>query len=185
MFSSNDDVPSVDNPKPPRKTLLDSLREDLGFGRRTPKPVADVPPAASRRWFDIVLIWTAFAIVVGALGLGWHIKHNRVEGNAIDTRPCALAIKDYQLTGKRTYSYHFYELFGWRFIDTRTIHEETVLDVKGEPMTIIGQNPDDWWSVKVGDGEFGVQRVKNADTYSIVVGDNRDVAVVPYHALCK
>lgn len=119
-------------------------------------------------------------LIVSAIGYyGWE---NRVTGRLSDDRMCKVEYKDLSITGKRTYSYPFMEIFGFRFIDTKAIDERTIVDIRGDAMMIIGQSGDDWWSLAIGMAEQGIQILKPSDSYTFVVG--KKAVVVKSKVFC-
>ena len=113
---------------------------------------------------------------------------------------CSVKVGDLELTGKRTFSYKFTEVFGQRFIDSKQTLQSTTLDLKNVGLTVVGQyvkpkpvNPDTgevpapeerWWAVSADAGDRGTQILKGADNYTFVAGPKR-VAVIKYEEFCK
>jgi hypothetical protein len=122
-------------------------------------------------------------LVAGVAAAGWWGYENRVTGYVTDERSCMMDVEGRELKGRRTYSYPFQEYFGYRFIDTKAITEQTFVEVRGDDMVIVGHGNADWSPIKIGTGEKGYQKLAYADTYVIMVG--KRVGVSSYKAMCK
>lgn len=169
--------------------------------RETDKGVAAKAKLAARsaarktarmfRWCIALAI--SLMIIAAALVASYGYK-TMVTGHLTDERPCVIDFsEDFQVTGKRTFSYPFKEIFGQRLIDTRAISEKTVVDIRGDSMTIIGLNGKvldqaTSWSIPVGVGERGIQILKSADVYTFVVNTGKGspkVRTITHDAMCK
>jgi hypothetical protein len=131
-------------------------------------------------WLVGLSIALAIIVIVGTGYYGWE---NRVTGRLSDDRQCKAEYKDLTITGKRTYSYPYTEIFGFRFIDTAAIDERTVVDIRGDAMMILGQSGDEWWSLSIGMAEQGIQILKPADYFTFVVG--KKAVVVKSKLFCE
>jgi len=140
-------------------------------------------------------IWVAISltIICAALVVSYGYK-TMVTGHLSDERPCAIDFGgDMVVGGKRTFNYPFKEIYGFRMVDTSKISERTVVDVRGDAMTIVGlkgkqllQSED--WSINVGAGERGIQILKDADVYTFVVNTGKGqprVRTITHDAMCK
>jgi hypothetical protein len=124
---------------------------------------------------------TVLLMVIGLIV--WYGYENKVTGRFIDDRSCEFSIGNREMTGIRTYSYPYTEIFGFRFIDTSTIEEKTTINIRGDAMTVVGHSSTGWWAINIGTGEIGKQVIKNAESYTFVMG--KAVNVIPYRQLCK
>lgn len=121
-------------------------------------------------------------------------------GRFTDERSCSVKLGgDLELTGKRSYTYRYNQILGYRFIDTRKIFEKTTLDLRNQTMTVVGQytraKPVDqttgevpaveerWWGINIDGGDRGQQILKGADNYTFVVG--KKIGVIKYEEFCK
>lgn len=143
------------------------------------------------RWCIAVAI--SLTIIAAALVATYGYK-TMVTGHLTDERPCIIDFsEDFQVSGKRTFSYPFKEIFGVRIIDTKVISEQTVVDIRGDAMTIVGLNGKvldkaTSWSIPVGMGERGIQILKPADVYTFVVNTGKGspkVRTITHDAMCK
>lgn len=134
--------------------------------------------------FLIALTVFLVLITVSIAGiLGKYAYDTKVVGRFNDMRMCSTIVGKYRLTGTRTYSYPYVEILGYRLIDSSKILEETKIDIKGNTVTVVGIDSDQWWSIYIGKGEQGTYKLKQADTYIFTSDDN--VGVVDYSAFCN
>lgn len=127
----------------------------------------------------LLLLWFALLFVA------YYGYENRVTGTYVDHRECSLDLEgDYTVTGKRTYTYPYVEVYGFRVVQTSKIDEKTQIDLKGSSIVTIGQTNDEWWAINNKTGEFGIQILKPANSYSFVVNGDR-VGVVTYKSFCR
>jgi len=135
------------------------------------------------------LTLTAFILgVLIALGLAGHRVYQEYLKPGVrvtDYRECLYedAERKIELTGKREYSYVQKEFFGIQYRDSKQVLEKTVINVRGNAMSITGLSEGSWQSVYVGEGEQGIQILMPADLYVISLG--KKVAVFDYQSFCK
>jgi hypothetical protein len=122
-------------------------------------------------------------VMLAMVAIGYYGWSNQITGRFSDDRLCSSEIGGYKVTGKRTYSYPYMEIYGFRFIDTKKIDERTVVDIRGDAVLILGQSADMWWSVAVGAGEQGIQILKEANQYTFVSG--KKALIVSSKEFCK
>jgi|SRR5690606_883293 len=136
-----------------------------------------------------ILMAVVATVVLAVTGAGYFIyKTTYVTGRAEDARPCKLDIGgDTYITGKRLYTYKFHEIFGYRFIDTRTVETKTFVDVHGRSMLVVGHNHNNtsMWQVAIGAGIIGQQQIKSADVITFVLGDGTKAIAVSGKGFCK
>jgi hypothetical protein len=149
------------------------------------------------RWTIASII--SLVIIVVVLTVTYGYKHMKTD-NFTYERSCSMALdKDLVITGKRSYTYKYQEVFGYRFTDTSTSFEKTTLDVRNIEMTVVGQytkpKPIDpttgvappgeerWWAIQTGIGDKDARVLKGADNYTFVVG--KRVGVVTYDSFCR
>src|SRR5690606_15317351 len=135
-------------------------------------------------------LWVVVVSVVWAVTVVVYVFHKLtdVTGRAEDARPCKLDIGgDTYITGKRLYTYKFHEIFGYRFIDTRTVETKTFVDVHGRSMLVVGHNHNNtsMWQVAIGAGIIGQQQIKSADVITFVLGDGTKAIAVSGKGFCK
>lgn len=128
-------------------------------------------------------------LIAAALGTALYIHDTNAltKKRVTDLRECEITFKDgSRLTGHRTYSYQYNELFGWRWYDASTVVERTSIRILGEAVSIVGVNKgDESWSLHVGQGEDRLQLVIPAERYVFMYGDKRVTAVVDYREICE
>jgi hypothetical protein len=122
-------------------------------------------------------------IILAIVAIGYYGWSNQISGRFSDDRLCSSEIGGFKVTGKRTYSYPYMEIYGFRFIDTKKIDERTVVNISGDSMMILGQSDDMWWSVAIGPGEQGIQILKEASQYTFVSG--KKALIVSSKEFCK
>lgn len=144
---------------------------------------------AAKAFFLVVSLLTTTLLLVVS-GTGYYGYKTMVTGNVRNERPCSLEVGKRTIEGKREYSHRFYQIFGFQFVKAGEISEKTTIDVRGEPFSVIGHLavPDErtgknWWAVRIGMGERGVQILPSAETYTFVFDDA--IQVVPYRGLCR
>lgn len=128
-------------------------------------------------------------LITAALSTAFYIHDTNAltKKRVTDLRDCEINFKDgSRLTGHRTYSYQYRELFGWRWYDSSTVIERTSIRILGEAVSIVGVNKgDESWSLHVGQGEDRMQLVIPAERYVFMYGDKRTTAVVDYREICE
>lgn len=132
------------------------------------------------KWMTILLL--VVAVIAGGIFVGrqmMSVSPIRVT----DERPCSAMVGNIPVEGVREYSYQHYDLFGFRFIDTKAIAVTTKIKYNGTGLIVVGQTGADWWSAKMGAGEIGVVATKPAATYTFIIGGR--VEVVSDAAFCK
>jgi len=122
--------------------------------------------------------------LLGLAGYGAWAWEHRVQSAFTDYRTCSVKVGNKEVTGTRSFTYPFTEVLGYRFIDTKHIHQETKIDIRGDAITIVGTQGDKWWAIPVGTGERGVQLLKPADAYTFVI-DGKDAGVIEYNSFCR
>lgn len=155
------------------EAMIDGYRPSVDAGMRAAERIRSKAAAIANgtarliKWIIGTSIALAIVVISSAGYYGWE---NRVTGRLSDDRSCKVEYKDLTITGKRTYSYPFTEIFGFRFIDTKAIDERTVIDIRGDALVVVGQSGSDWWSLAIGPGEQGIQILKAAESYTFVMG---------------
>lgn len=124
----------------------------------------------------------ALAIVIIA-SAGYYAYSTKTVGHFTDSRPCSWKVGEVVVTGTRTYTYPYTQIFNFRSINTDLIEERTSLNVDGNGITIIGLNNDTWWSTSVKEGERGAQILKPSTSYVFQIGKN--IGVAKYGEFCK
>lgn len=189
--------------------------EDMSHGLNNPTPDKGAKARAKliarnalRRTRKIIR-WTIAAsisliIILAALVVTYAYK-TATKGRINYEIGCSYKFRDgYEITGKRTFSEPYTELMGWRNVNTKEVTERTVIDIKGDAISILGQytklKPIDpetneappaeerWWGINVGLAEKGVQILKGADNYTFVVDTTKGpkkLGVVKYEDFCR
>lgn len=139
-------------------------------------------------------------LIIAAAIIATYAYKTMETGRFTDERSCSVKLGgDLELTGKRSYTYRYNQILGYRFIDTRKIFEKTTLDLRNQTMTVVGQytraKPVDqttgevpaveerWWGINIDGGDRGQQILKGADNYTFVVG--KKIGVIKYEEFCK
>jgi hypothetical protein len=153
--------------------------------------VSPTKPKFNYRAFVLPMLFLAIALfflIRGALGV---IKSYE-EGTLIPVVPeiiykhCAVKFPSGEtLSGTREFIYQYRSIFGFKLIDEATVLEKTHVNIEGEPMTIVGLNPVDWYAIPIGPGERYRQLLKKADVLTFVMRDRKETAVINYDEFCK
>jgi hypothetical protein len=158
---------------------------------------------ATRRTMRLVRLTVIgfLALVVIAAGIVVWYGYSTMKTDRFSAyQNCSVKVGDLEMTGRRTFSYKYTELFGQRFIDNKQTLQSTTLDLKNVAITVVGQyvktkaiNPETgeapaaeerWWAISADAGERGAPILKGADNYTFVAGPKR-VAVIKYEEFCK
>lgn len=136
------------------------------------------------------LLFTFIVLAILILSIkGWSMLERSggiTTHNVTDSRSCLVKFSgDNKLTGTRSYSYQYTELFGWRWYDKNTVSTETRLTIAGEPVTIVGIGGKEPWSVNISMGEQYRQLLKPAEEYVILYGDKKLTTVIKSSDMCK
>lgn len=108
-----------------------------------------------------------------------------------DYRPCIFKVGERTVTGQRSYSYRYMNLFGYKIFMTpdAEVQQETRLDIAFNGITIVGniKAGSAWESKKlqIEDGEKYKQLLPYADTYTFFMDGGKNVATVSYSDICK
>lgn len=124
-------------------------------------------------------------VFLAAVGYGVYTELNKPGVRYNDYRECKYEDLEnkLELTGKRKYSYLQKEFLGFQYRQGKDTTEQTVINVRGSSMSIVGLSDGGWKSIYVGEGEQGVQILMDADLYVVTVG--RKSAVFNYADFCK
>lgn len=117
------------------------------------------------------------------------INEQFIRKYSADDKSCLIKTKKHELTGTRTYSYTYIDIFGYRIRRNSTVQETTRLNISGFAVTIAGMNIDNSLPVKlsIDSGEKYSQLLDKADTYIFTLGEGRmkEIVNVSYSKLCK
>lgn len=161
-------------------------RFDVGsMARELLERKAEVKRLKRKRIIDRCIFWLVILSGVGVLGYFAYglALANYETGRYSDERQCKVVTDNLTITGKRTYSYPYKSLFGFRLVDESKVSEQTVINVTGDKMSIIGLTGKRWWGYRISQGERGIQILKPADTYTI--STDKGLAVVTYKGFCQ
>lgn len=128
---------------------------------------------------------TLLLLIIVAGGSWSYYQYTQPAQRVTDYRICKY-VDDKQgieLTGKRKYSYNESSILGLTIKKRDNVIEQTYLDLKGDAMAIVGFTNDGWHSASVGVGESGIEKLKPAHSYIVVMGTK--VAVIDYDDFCK
>lgn len=131
--------------------------------------------------------WLVFLLLVAGVAFGtWKVLPEYVvSGRYTVPSECSAPLGKGEITGTREYSYAYKSLFGYHLVDESTALEKTVVNIKGERMTILGWDKatGKTWRQNIDVGERGVAILKHADLYWFLT--DKDMATVPYTGFCK
>lgn len=159
---------------------------DVGaIARELMERKAEVKRLKRKRIIDRIVFWLiALSCLVVAGVVGWKVLvANYEEGRYYDTRECKVSSANLTVNGKRTYSYPFKSLFGFRLVDENNVKEKTTLTLNGTPMTIVGTSNDRWWGIRLAQGDRNVQILRDADMYTFTT--DKGIAVTTYKGFCQ
>ena len=166
-------------------TAFEDSRDPGALARELLNKRTEVQRLKRKRIVDRCLFWL---LVIAVLSIAGHFAYKAVmanyeTGRYSDERQCKVVTDNLTITGKRTYSYPYKSLFGFRLIDESKVSEQTVINVTGDKMAIIGLTGKRWWGYRIGQGERGIQILKPADHYTI--STDKGLAVVTYKGFCQ
>lgn len=120
-----------------------------------------------RMWKYRIALWLSWLALLGALGtFGFQYAMENVKyGRYTDERSCKVSKGDFVVTGKRTYSYPYKTLFGFRVTNENDMIVKTVVNVNGSKFSVLGLTDTKYWEVNIGTGEKGIAMLKDANTY--------------------
>lgn len=184
------EVPPVQYVVPPENKLVEDWAQekqtDVGaMARELLERKAEVKRLKRKHFINRLVLWF---VILGGIGVLGYFAYglglaNYETGRYSDERQCKVVTDNLTITGKRTYSYPYKSFFGFRLIDESKVSEQTVINVAGDKMSIIGLTGKRWWGYRIGVGERGVQILKPADTYTI--STDKGLAVVTYKGFCQ
>lgn len=133
----------------------------------------------------ILIITAVVLLVAGAAGYGYY-EFTKPGKRMVDFRTCSFVDEKLgvEITGKREFSYLERSLFGVHFRLDKDIEQKTIIDIKGDPITVVGINKDgSWWNKFADMGERGVMILPQADQY--VFATKKKAPVVNYDQFCR
>lgn len=136
--------------------------------------------------WTVLTVLTLFLIAAVSLaGYRVYLEYKKPGVRVTDYRTCKYVSEEqnFELTGKRKYSYMQKEFFGIQYRESKKVTESTEVDVRGTAMNIVGLSEGAWESVYVGEGERGIQILMPAELYVITIG--KKTAVFNYADFCK
>ena len=104
-------------------------------------------------------------------------------GRYEDERSCKVSKGGLTITGKRTFNYPYKSLFGYRLLDEKQVIVKTIVDIKGDRLTVTGFNGQKYWQTRVNMGERGILILKDADTYMFQT--DKDLIVATSGGFCN
>lgn len=124
-----------------------------------------------------VLMRVFFAVLVSLVFVGAVAYAKAMETMTSDTvtdyRDCKWQIGKYELTGRRSYTYPYHEVFGFRFIDKSRVTEQTVINTPRDTTTVVTINgKDNWFGDQQEEGPAGTMKLKPGKMYVVVAGKN-------------
>lgn len=136
--------------------------------------------------WTVLTVLTLFLIAAVSLaGYRVYLEYKKPGVRVTDYRTCKYVSEEhnFELTGKRKYSYMQKEFFGIQYRESKKVTESTEVDVRGTAMNIVGLSEGAWESVYVGEGERGIQILMAAELYIITI--DKKTAVFNYADFCK
>lgn len=129
-------------------------------------------------WFMILLIVSAIVVAGYA-----YIQRDLKIGRYSDARECSIKVGNLTITGKRTYSYPAYSLWGQRWVQESDVQEVTVVNLPGVRLDIIGDAEPKYWAYRFSDGERGTQILKPAIKYTFFT--DKGLIMATYGGFCQ
>lgn len=136
-------------------------------------------------WMMLGFLFLSVIILLAVAGYRVYLEYKKPGVRVTDYRTCKYVSEEqnFELTGKREYSYMQKEFFGIQYRESKKVTESTEVDVRGTAMSIVGLSQGAWKSVYVGEGERGIQILMPAELYVITMG--KKTAVFNYADFCK
>ena len=136
-------------------------------------------------WTVLTVLTLILITAVSLAGYRVYLEYKKPGVRVTDYRTCTYVSEEqnFELTGKRKYSYMQKEFFGIQYRESKKVTESTEVDVRGTAMNIVGLSEGAWESVYVGEGERGIQILMPAELYVITIG--KKTAVFNYADFCK
>lgn len=117
------------------------------------------------------------AVLVALLGFGGMVYATAMRTMTTDTvtdyRDCKWQIGKFELTGKRSYTYPYHDVFGIRFIDKSRMTEQTTINIPRDATTVVTINDSgNWFGDQQDEGPAGTMKLKPGKMYVVVSGKN-------------
>lgn len=126
-------------------------------------------------------------ILLALIGAGWFIYQEYQKPGKLEPyyRDCSYTNKEsgIEITGRREYFYSVKNIFGFHLRQKADMEDRTQIDVRGEPITVVGLSEGGWWTKHSGEGERGILMLKPADMY--VITTKKTGFPVNYGDFCK
>lgn len=161
-------------------------REDKGaLARELMEHKAEVKRLRRIRIKHLCYLWLVVLISFTAIGITayGYVKRDLVIGRYSDSRDCSLKVGNVTITGKRTYSYPAYSLWGQRWVQESKVQEVTTINLPGSKLDILMDAEPKWIGYRFSDGERGTQILKPALKYAFVM--DKGMAMATYGGFCQ
>jgi hypothetical protein len=124
-------------------------------------------------------------MIVAVFGIAAYayIQRDLVISRYSDSRDCSLKVGNLTITGKRTYSYPAYSLWGQRWVQESNVQEVTTINLPGSRLDILMDAEPKWIGYRFSDGERGTQILKPALKYAFVM--DKGMAMATYGGFCQ
>lgn len=133
--------------------------------------------------FKVFMLMLVCLIAVGFMTYAMAMK-TMVKDTTSDYKECKWTIGKYELTGRRTYTYPYTEIFGHRIIDRERVTEQTVINTPKDTITIVGlTDQKKWWGEQQEEGPAGTMKIKAGKMYVVVIGKN--YGAFDHESFCK
>lgn len=161
-------------------------REDKGaLARELMEQKAEVKRLHRARIKYLCFLWLIILLIVAGFGTAAYayVKQDLVVGRYSDSRDCSIKVGNLTITGKRTYSYPAYSLWGQRWVQESNVQEVTTINLPGSKLDILMDAEPKWIGYRFSDGERGTQILKPALKYAFVM--DKGMAMATYGGFCQ
>lgn len=166
--------------------VADPVREDKGaLARELMEQKAEVKRLRRARIKYLCFLWLIILLIVAGFGTAAYayVQRDLVIGRYSDSRDCSLKVGNVTITGKRTYSYPAYSLWGQRWVQESNVQEVTTINLPGSRLDILMDAEPKWIGYRFSDGERGTQILKPALKYAFVM--DKGMAMATYGGFCQ
>jgi hypothetical protein len=169
-----------------KRPAEDPVQEDKGAAaRELMEQKAEIKRLRGQRLRLRLLIWAVNIMIVAVFGIAAYayIQRDLVISRYSDSRDCSLKVGNLTITGKRTYSYPAYSLWGQRWVQESNVQEVTTINLPGSRLDILMDAEPKWIGYRFSDGERGTQILKPALKYAFVM--DKGMAMATYGGFCQ
>jgi hypothetical protein len=170
------------NDQSPATPTRNEVEIDKGAMARERVQKRSLAYAVRRILFRIFLMVLVALVGTGVITYAMAMK-TMTKATVTDYRECSWQVGKLEITGRRSYTYPYTEVFGHRFLEVDRVSESTIINLPREATTVVGVSQGKKWT---GDqqmeGPAGTMKLQRADTYVIVSGKN--YGAFEYEAFC-